>query len=59
MWEIKTVLLSLSLVLLAAASFCIYKGLIEKKPGHQSEIRVQGPCENEYKKYCLNGLSII
>ena len=23
--------------------------------GHQSEIKSQGPCENEYKKYCLNG----
>ena len=22
--------------------------------GHHSKIESQGPCENEYKKYCLN-----
>ena len=24
------------------------------KVGHQSEIKSQGPRQNEYKKYCLN-----
>ena len=23
--------------------------------GHHSKIKKQGPCKNEYKKYCLNG----
>ena len=22
--------------------------------GHHSKIKTQGPCENEYKEYCLN-----
>ena len=26
----------------------------ENKVGHHSKIKSQGPCENEYKKYCLN-----
>ena len=23
--------------------------------GHHSEIKIESPCEKEYKKYCLNG----
>ena len=46
---------SISLILLVAASCCIYQGHTENKVGHHSKIKSQGPCENEYKKYCLNG----
>ena len=41
--------------LLVAASFCIYQAHTDKKVGHHSKIKSQGPCENEYKKFCLNG----
>ena len=37
------------------ASFCMCWVYSEKKVGHYSEIRIQNPCENEYKKYCLSG----
>ena len=55
MCEIKAVVLSIPLILLVAASFCIYQAQTENEVGHQSKIESQGPCENEYKKYCLNG----
>ena len=55
MCETKAVLASISLILLVAASFCINLAHTEKKVGHHSEIEKQGPCEIEYKKYCLNG----
>ena len=55
MCETKTVLVSLPLILLIAASFCIYQTHTEKKVGHHSEIKDQGPCENVFKKYCLIG----
>ena len=55
MCETKAVVVSTSLFLLDAASFCIYQVQTENKVGHHSEIKFQGPCENEYKKYCLNG----
>ena len=55
MCETKTNLVSLSLILLVAASFGMYQAHTEKKVGHRSKIKSQGPCENEYKKYCLNG----
>ena len=55
MCEIKAVVVSISIFLLVAASFCIYQAQTENKVGHHSKIRSQGPCENEYKKYCLNG----
>ena len=41
--------------LVVAAGFCIFQAHTEKKVGHHSKIKSQGPCENEYKKYCLNG----
>ena len=53
MCETKAVVVSISLILPVAASFCIYQTQTENKVGHHSKI--QGPCENEYKKYCLNG----
>ena len=53
--ETKAVVVSISLILLVAASFCIYQGHTEDKVGHQSEIKSQSPREKEYKKYCLNG----
>ena len=28
-----------------------YRGQV----GHHSKMEIQGPCENDYKKYCLNG----
>ena len=55
MCEIKAVVVSISIILLVAASFCIKQAQIENKVGHHSKIKSQGPCENEYKKYCLNG----
>ena len=53
MCEIKAVIVSISIILLVAASFCIYQAQTENKVGHHSKIKSQGPCENEYKKYCL------
>ena len=55
MCEKKAVVVSLSKFLLVAASFCIYQAATEKKVEHHSKIKSQCPCENEYKKYCLNG----
>ena len=55
MCETKAVLVSISVLLLLVASFCLYQAHREKKVGHHSKIKSQGPCENEYKKYCLNG----
>ena len=55
MCETKAAVVSISLILLVAASFCIYGAQTENKVGHHSKIKSQGPCENEYKKYCLNG----
>ena len=55
MCETKAVVVSISLFLLVAASFWIYQAQTENKVGHHSEIKSQGPCETEYKKYCLNG----
>ena len=51
----KTILMSVCLTLLEKASFCMYWVHPEKKMGEYSEIKIQNPCENEYKKYCLNG----
>ena len=55
MFETKAVVVSISLILLVAASFCIYKAQTENKVGHHCNIKSQGPCENEYNKSCLNG----
>ena len=54
MCETKTVLFVAAL-LLAATELCIYQVKTEKKEGHYSEIKSEAPCENEYKKYCMNG----
>ena len=55
MCEIKAVVVSLSIILLVAATFCIYQSQTEYTLGHHSKIKNQGPCKNEYKKHCLNG----
>ena len=55
MCEIKAVVASISKNLLVAASSSIYQAQTENKVGHHSKIKSQVPCENEYKKYCLNG----
>ena len=55
MCETKEVVVSISLILLVAAIFCIYQAHTENKVGHHSNIKCQGPCKNEYKKYCWNG----
>ena len=55
MFETKAVGLSISKILLVAASFCIYQAQTENKVGDYSKIKSQGPCENQYKKFCLNG----
>ena len=54
MCETKVVVVSISIVLLVAASFCIDQSHTENKVGHHSNIKSQGPVENEYRKYCLN-----
>ena len=54
MCETKAILLSLPLFLLVAASFCIYQAHTENKVGNNSKIISQVPCENQYKRYCLN-----
>ena len=55
MCQTKVVVVSISLFSLVAASFWIYQAQTENKVGHHSKIKSQGPCENEYKKHCLNG----
>ena len=55
MCETKAVVLSISLVLLVAASFRIYQAHTETKVGQHREIKSESPCEKEYKKYCMNG----
>ena len=56
MCETKTVVESESKILPVAASFCIYQAHTENEVEHHSKMKSQGPCENEYKKYCLNGV---
>ena len=55
MCEMKAVLESVRLILMVTASFCMYWVYLEKKVGQYSEIKIQNPGENEYKKYCSNG----
>ena len=55
MCETKAVVVSISKVLIVATSFRIYQAHTENTVGHHSKIKSQGPCENEYNKYCLNG----
>ena len=55
MCETKAVVVSISILSLVAASFCICQAHTENEVGHHSKIKIQGPCENEYKKQCLNG----
>ena len=55
MCETKALVVSLSLFLLVSASLCVYQFHTENKVGRHSKIKSQGPCENKYKKYCLNG----
>ena len=55
MCETKAVLVSISIILLLAANFFIYQAQTENKVGHHGKIESQGPCENEYERYCLNG----
>ena len=51
----KTVLVSVCSILLVTASFCMYWVYPENRVGQYSEIKIQNPCETEYKKCCLNG----
>ena len=55
MCETKAIVVSISLFLLVAASFCINQAQTENKVGHHSKIKSQGPFENEYRKYCSTG----
>ena len=55
MCETKAVLVPISILFPVAASFCIYQAHTENKVGHHSKIKSQGPCKNEYRKYCLSG----
>ena len=54
MCEIKTVIIVAAL-LLAATGFCVYQVKSENKVGQHSEIKIEGPCGKEYKKYCMIG----
>ena len=49
MCEIKTVIIVAAL-LLVVTGFCIYQANSEKKVRQHTEIKSEGPCENEYKK---------
>ena len=51
MCETKAIVVSISLILLVAASFGIYQAHTKNKVGINSEC----PCEKEYQKYCMNG----
>ena len=51
----KTILVSVGLILLVSASFFMYWVYPEKNVGQDSEIKTQNLCENEYMKFCLNG----
>ena len=53
MCETKAVLVSLSLILLVAACFCLYQEHTENKMGHHSKIKGQVSRKNEYKKYFM------
>ena len=54
MCQIKTVSI-VAVLLLAAAGFYTYQVNSETKVGQHSEIKSESPCENEFKKYCMNG----
>ena len=45
MCETKAVVVSISLILLVAASFCIYQAHIENKVGQHRVIKSESPCE--------------
>ena len=49
MFETKAVVVSISIILLVAASFCIYQAQTKNEVGHHSKIKRQGPCENELR----------
>ena len=51
MCETKTVSI-FAVLLLAAAGF--YTCQVKPKVGQHSEIKSESPCENEYKKFCIN-----
>ena len=55
MCETKAVVVSISLILPVAASFCICQAHTENKAGHHIRITKPCPSENEYKTYSLNG----
>ena len=55
MCETKANLVSIPLIFMVAASFCIYEAHTVNEVGHHSKVKSQGPCKNEYKKYCLDG----
>ena len=55
MCELKIVLVSVCLILLVTAGFCMYWVYPEKNVGQYSEIKLQNSCKKEHKKYCLNG----
>ena len=55
MCETKAVVVSISLFLLVAASFCIYQAHTENKVGQHREIKSESPSEKENKMDCMNG----
>ena len=55
MCKTKTILVSPCLILLVTASFSMQWVYPEKNVGQYSGVKIQNPCENEHRKYCLNG----
>ena len=51
----NAVVISLSIVLLVAGKLCIYQAHTKKTVRRHRETKLQGPCKNEQKKFCLNG----
>ena len=46
---------SIDIINFTGSSKFPHKSSPYKKVGYHSKIKRRGPCENEYKKYCLNG----
>ena len=53
--ETQAALVSLSLNLPVTEGFCTNQAKTGNEVRHHSKIKVQCNCENECKKYCLNG----
>ena len=59
MCETKTVVVSISIILLVAASFCMDQVQTENKVGHHSKIKVKVPAETNARGIVLTLVSAI